>query len=257
VDWNTALEELSVGDNGQATLNVSGGNGIEVSSPCVVVFTQPVPQVLGSSKYPVRGNFLEKVDEATSEHLKKVEYSSRFAAAYYFEKTAWPFSWTAQYFGEGDVRYVAHDTGKRGAKEEPWTSVVVHSAVPLGIQLADEQEPFPAAAERMVADLEKKLPEIPWREASATKVHKWKYSQVYKGYGGARPSPDWTWDEKGIDTCTDLAPGCIPLFKTDQCLGMLCGDAVAPASKFDGCVFSAYKGAEAIKAFFKEQLSAK
>merc|ERR1712091_477246 len=104
------------------------------------------------------------------------------------------------------------------------------------------------------------MPEVPWREASAKKMHKWKYSQVYKGFAGARPVPDWTWEVAGSNTaCTPesnlTTPGCVPVFRTTKALGLICGDAFAPASKFDGCVFSAHCARESIAAFFRERLS--
>ena len=42
---------------------------------------------------------------------------------------------------QGDVRYVAHDTARRGgATDEPLMAVLVHSGVPLGIKLSDEED---------------------------------------------------------------------------------------------------------------------
>lgn len=39
------------------------------------------------------------------------------------------------------MRYVAHDTARRGgASEEPLMAVLVHSGVPLGMKLNDEEE---------------------------------------------------------------------------------------------------------------------
>ena len=71
-----------------------------------------------------------------------MEYSSRFAVAYFFDKSkvTWPFTWTCQYFDKGDVRYVAHDSAKRHSTHETMISVLVHSGVPLGIELQDEEE---------------------------------------------------------------------------------------------------------------------
>jgi len=41
----------------------------------------------------------------------------------------------------GDVRYVAHDTARRGgASDEPMMAVLVHSGVPLGMKLGDEED---------------------------------------------------------------------------------------------------------------------
>jgi hypothetical protein len=256
VDWGSALEAVSVDESGKMTVS-AGGATVDVATPCVLVLTQPVPQVLGASRFPVGGNFLDSVAESSLQDLKKVEYSSRFAAAYVFENFSWPFSWTVQYFSQGDVRYVSHDSGKRQAQNEPWTSVVVHGAVPMGIELVDEQEPFPSAEDRLLQDLRQKMPEVPWAEARLKKIQKWKYSQVYKGYAASRPSPDWTWDANTADSCLNGFPGCVSLFENDHSLALMCGDAFAPASKFDGCVYSAKRGAEAIKTFFQSQLASK
>ena len=39
------------------------------------------------------------------------------------------------------MRYIAHDTARRGgASEEPLMAVLVHSGVPLGMKLNDEEE---------------------------------------------------------------------------------------------------------------------
>lgn len=257
VSWDAALHELNVLSEGGLSMQLkrgsdgaelpSMGNGEVGAAPQVVVMTQPVPQVLGKSKFPMGGNFLESLSEGAAADLAKVEFSSRFAAAYFFEASAfsWPHSWTAHYFDQGDVRYVAHDTGKRGAsEEEPMVSVLVHSGVPLGIEFKDEASPFPGALDRLQADLAQKLPEVPWDKAASVKVHKWLYSQVYKGLGAKRPAPDWVWDagDNGF-------PGCVELFHTSRALGLLAGDSMAPASNFEGCVFSARRAAEAIKAF--------
>lgn len=250
VDYGTGLEDITIGQDGNVMVTVTGGQNISISPRSVVVLTQPVPQILGNSKFPVKGNFLQANAEVTA-GLKKVEYSSRFATAYAFSNLSWPYDWTVQYFGKGDVRYVGNDSSRRGATDEASTSIVVHSGVPLGIELGDEQDPFPTAAGRLQADLEQKMPEIPWKEASSVKMHKWKYSQVYKGYAGARPSPDWTWPAED-SSCSSNFPGCVTVFQTEQALGLLAGDAFAPASKFDGCVFSAHRTAEAISSFFKK-----
>lgn len=258
--WDAFAQELQVLPDGGLRLKLQrGSDGAELPSisnnsgeegptvPTIVVLTQPVPQVLGNSKFPMSGNFLESLSQEAQADLGKVEFSSRFAAAYFFDaaKFTWPHAWTAHYFDKGDVRYVAHDSGKRGAGgDETMVSVLVHSGVPLGIELKAEEQPFSGAATRLQVDLEEKLPEIPWREAAAVKVHKWAYSQVYKGYGARRPAADWVWDAG-----SNGFPGCLELFRTEQALGLLAGDALAPASNFEGCVYSAHKAAEAVKAF--------
>merc|ERR1712183_95160 len=98
----------------------AGGEVMSLARPGVVVLTQPVPQILGDGAYPVRGNFLQCTEASVLESLRKVEYSSRYAIAYYFHDPAfvWPFSWTCRYFEKGDVRYACHDTAKRGATGE-------------------------------------------------------------------------------------------------------------------------------------------
>jgi len=233
------------GTNGDDLPGITSSNE-EGAAAQIVVLTQPVPQVLGKSKFPMTGNFLSGLGEDTAAALAQVQFSSRFAAAYFFDASvfSWPHPWTARYFDKGDVRYLAHDTGKRGADDESMVSVLVHSGVPLGMEFADEASPFESAAARLQADLTEKMPEVPWEKAHAVKVQKWLYSQVYKGLGAKRPAPDWVWDngDNGF-------PGYVELFKTGRALGLLAGDSMAPASNFEGCVFSAMRTADAIKAY--------
>ncbi|CAE7753219.1 metG [Symbiodinium sp. CCMP2592] len=234
VDWGVAVDDLTLSETGEVSVSVKEGSlPADAAAASVVVLTQPPPQVLGASKFGMRGSFLQHTPETISTSLKKVEYSSRFAVAYFFDKSkvTWPFTWTCQYFDKGDVRYVAHDSAKRHSTHETMISVLVHSGVPLGIELQDEEDPFPTAAARLQRDLEAKLPELPWAGAEGSKVHKWKYSQVYKGFGGARLAPDWAWP---VEEAKEAAPGCVPLFRTDKSLGLLCGDAMAPAGNFEG-----------------------
>ena len=68
------------------------------------------------------------------------------------------------------------------------------------------------------------------------------------GYGGLKPSPSWVWPK------SDEAPppGCAELFRTKGAMALLCGDAMAPASNFEGCVYSAFKAAELLKSHFKD-----
>merc|ERR1740121_206610 len=263
VQWDTALRSLELLPNGGVNMELFGasdgsqrpdvvlGGGGDTSEaapppPSIVVLTQPVPQVLGRSKFPLSGNFVQRLDKDTAQALGQVQYSSRFAAAYYFDASefSWPHDWTAHYFTEGDVRYVAHDTGKRGATEESVISILVHSDRLLGEEFQDEASPFETATKRITSDLAKKMPEVPWERAAEVKVRKWLYSQVYRGVGNLRPSPDWTWDsgDKGF-------PGCMELFRSENVLGLLAGDATAPASNSEGCVFSAHKTAEAVRQF--------
>lgn len=77
----------------------------------VVVLTQPVQQVLGASKFGLRGSFLKDTLPEVMENLKKVEYSARFAVAYFFDKSkvSWPFPWTVKYFDKGGWAVSAYD----------------------------------------------------------------------------------------------------------------------------------------------------
>ena len=143
VDWGVAVDDLTLSEAGEVSVSVKEGTlPAEAAAANVVVLTQPPPQVLGASKFGMRGSFLQYTPEATAAGLKKVEYSSRFAVAYFFDKAkvTWPFSWTCQYFDKGDVRYVAHDSAKRHSTHETMISVLVHSGVPLGIELKDEED---------------------------------------------------------------------------------------------------------------------
>ena len=199
VDWGVAVEDLVLSEKEVAVSIGADSPKMADTRANVVVLTQPVLQVLGASKFGMRGSFLAQTDEKVMSALRQVEYSARFAVAYFFDKSevSWPFSWTCHYFDKGDVRYVAHDTARRGAKDEPFMAVLVHSGVPLGMKLADEEErcgclllsfllfwcvakcfmlirvlriykdPFPTAAARMQSELEQKLPELPWAAAEA------------------------------------------------------------------------------------------
>ena len=143
VDWGVAVDDLILSETGEVSASVKEGSlPADAAAASVVVLTQPPPQVLGASKFGMRGSFLQHTPETISTSLKKVEYSSRFAVAYFFDKTkvTWPFTWTCQYFDKGDVRYVAHDSAKRHSTHETMISVLVHSGVPLGIELQDEEE---------------------------------------------------------------------------------------------------------------------
>lgn len=253
--WGHSVTAISLDGSGRLQLKMGCKGQSEdveetIDGPCVVVLTQPVPQVLGESKHPLRGNFLEHVEPAVLADLQKVQFSSRFAAVYYFDSKAfkWPFDYTARYFDGGDVRYVCHDSGKRCATGEQVVSIVVHSAVPLGMEFLDEEEPFLKAADRLQEDLVAKLPEIPWRQAASVKVHKWRYSQVYKGFGGRRPIPDWVW---GKDSTVDSAPGYVTLARTGLATILVSGDAAAPSSNFEGCAFSAIRTAAAVRSFLE------
>ncbi|CAE8696024.1 unnamed protein product [Polarella glacialis] len=253
-EFGTVLDELSLDAEGQLQLRVSRDKNVaqeSLAGPVIVVLTQPVPQILGqTSEDPLRGNFLDFVDSSLLEDLRKVQYSSRFAAAVFFDaKFKWPYDFTVQYFTGGDVRYVCHDSSKRGATGESMSSIVVHSGVPLGVELLEEEEPFTEAWARMRKDLATKMPEVDWASASATKVVKWRYSQIYKGIVGERPAANWVWGDEEVEKAK---PGVVTLFRKGQVLGLLAGDATAPTSNFESCVYSAHRCAAAVKAFLAE-----
>jgi len=245
VEYGSIVEDLSVDQTGVVRLKLRDAS---VETPTIIVMTQPVHQVLGASEHPIQGNFLQYTEESILTSLKKVSYSSRFAIAYFFDSIAfpWPYTWAAKYFDKGHVRYVACDSAKRGAEGENLLSILVHSGVPLGIEHIDEEKPYGNATSKLLEELREKMPEIPWDKATAVEPLKWRYSQVYKGLGGSRPAPDWVWGPE-VDTAT--FPGTVKLFQTDQALGLLSGDALAPASNFEGCVFSAHQTAAAIRAY--------
>ena len=109
VDWGVAVEDLAVDGSGVA---VSAKDlPEEAASPSVVVLTQPVQQVLEASKFGLRGSFLKDTLPEVMENLKKVEYSARFAVAYFFDKSkvSWPFPWTVKYFDKGGWAVSAYD----------------------------------------------------------------------------------------------------------------------------------------------------
>jgi|Cyp1metagenome_2_1107374.scaffolds.fasta_scaffold63486_2 hypothetical protein len=68
---------------------------------------------------------------------------------------------------QGDVRYVAHDTARRGgATDEPLMAVLVHSGVPLGIKLSDEEDCSAQSLPHILYQLTKLTTAIPWSMAS-------------------------------------------------------------------------------------------
>lgn len=249
VDHGSIAEEFSVDESGEVKLKLQDGSE---EKPAIVVMTQPVQQVLGASEHPIKGNFLQHTDESVMASLKQVSYSSRYAIAYFFDSVSfpWPYTWAAKYFDKGHVRYVAGDTVKRGAQGENFLSIVVHSGVPLGIEHIDDEKPYTAASSKILAELQEKMPEVPWNDAQGVEVLKWRYSQVYKGFGNTRPAPDWVW---GAEVDTAKFPGTVELFQTNKALGLLSGDAFAPASNFEGCVYSASQSAAAIRAYLDKR----
>lgn len=255
-----SIARVDLDDEGRVVLDG------KVQDAEVIIFTQPVPQLLGQSKSPILGNFLGSLPQEVRASLEKVQYSSRFAMAMPLPADtakAWPYKdWDAMYFAKGDVKFVARDDLKRGGVEEgkEAASFLVHSGVPFGIEFETADGPpfAPVITERLMLDLKEKLPEIKayldTLSSEKLHLHKWWYSQVYKGYGGRDPDPNWAWPCEAFAPDADKAPleveawpGFVKLFETEKCLGLLAGDAFAPGGKFEGCVYSAARAAAQVR----------
>eukprot|EP01062_Namystynia_karyoxenos_P035362 TRINITY_DN25918_c0_g1_i1.p1 TRINITY_DN25918_c0_g1~~TRINITY_DN25918_c0_g1_i1.p1 ORF type:complete len:400 (+),score=87.89 TRINITY_DN25918_c0_g1_i1:83-1282(+) len=247
VAYETPLRTLDAGDGGVAANGASGWD--------VVVLTMPPPQLLGEGKFGLGGTFLDRIAPEVRAGLAQVSFSTRFAVALF-----WPpgtdlgppcRGWVAQYFKEGAVRYVAQDAAKRGVAERQGPSLLLHSSAPFALQRpAGESEPWEAAQGELLADLAAKLPGLP--PPAGVRIHRWRYSQVWKGYDGrsqdpvARPlAPEGGRQAPGaVELCSVRGPG-----GREQRV-LAAGDAFATASNFEGAVQSALACADYISAHF-------
>eukprot|EP00038_Savillea_parva_P006386 m.163413 g.163413 ORF g.163413 m.163413 type:complete len:385 (+) comp12303_c0_seq1:140-1294(+) len=198
-----------------------------------VVVTAPVPQVLGWDGVP---DILAERGDDLGKRLAAVEYSSRWALAITLALDAWSdvakLGWGAWYVPKDDsasVCYMAIDQLKRrgdaaGVGTEVGPTVVVHANVPwslktgAGTAKADETDDLrPRIEAEMLSEAKRLLPDVVnAHTVEWTKLHKWRYSQVYKGLGsdGAtalHASPllvlagDGCTRTSGIDSCIQAA----------------------------------------------------
>lgn len=266
-----------------------------------VVLTCPVPQILS-----IDGDVKALLEGAeVVEGLKQVTYSSRYSLILYYGPGDWaalkralPDGCIGKYCdrSESDVmRFVAFDSAKRqrvpksdeettsssdgdasstssakaasttsSKKKEPCPSVVVHTSVEFGSMYLDTD---PSLVEPVIREhLKRMFPALP--EPVETKCHRWRYSQVMRGYRGHQPfgfmikgseeskgglsdshggrgavtsgeeNKDNQKDKDGKAAATQEVAGA--LLAVDDPPLILAGDAFT-ASHFDGCVVSGEK----------------
>ncbi|KAL4240187.1 hypothetical protein ACF0H5_000981 [Mactra antiquata] len=176
-----------------------------------VVLTMPVPQIL-----QLQGDIKSLIEtKGIKSNLESVSYSSRFAVGlFYNPDVVLDIPWTAKYITDNScIRFISVDNRKRGKDDKTrGHSLCIHTGAPWGIKNL-EMDKDDAAVE-ILKQLKIILPDLP--EPSEIKGHKWRYSQVHKGYTGS--------------------PGCIVL--NEKPLIILAGDGFT-YSNFDGCLESA------------------
>lgn len=237
-------------DTALRRIDAEEGKGLELNGEAVdfdfVVLTMPVPQMLGAGKFGLTGNFLSHVEDEVRARLEAVQFSMRFALALF-----WPpgtdlgascQGWVAQYFDKGAVRYASQDAAKRG-KDKEGPTMLVHSSVPFALKRPEaEADPWEAAQEELLRDLNEKLPGLP--PPAGVRTHRWKYSQVYVGYGGKRNDPQ----ARPMQEAAHGA-GYVDLLSVTDAGGrkrsiIAAGDAFAVTSNFEGALQSAVACAE-------------
>ena len=187
------------------------------------VLTLPAPQLL-----QLQGDVQDMLQSSgVAAKLQAVQYSARFALALWFapDKAA---AVAAAVPGGGmyvdresglDVRFIAHDTAKRGADvpaAEAGISLVVHSSVSFGKTHVEESKEHGGAI--LLEQVKQLLPGLP--EADEVKHHKWRYSQVMTPY------------------TDESAAGGAAIVLCEDPLLILAGDSFS-TSNMDGCISSA------------------
>lgn len=198
-----------------------------------VVLTPPPPQLLGFN-----GDIRETLAQSeVGRQLAAVKYSSRWALGIAFENTAWcaahELGYGARYFDKSEsesICYVAVDEIKRGCARTISTStsgptLVVHASVPWSLKHgaqcdhAEESRELRAHVQAtLLAEAARLLPSfVGAHTAAGVKLHKWRYSQVYRGLAN--------------DTACELV--------SDAPLLLVAGDGLTSASGFDSCARAA------------------
>ncbi|XP_045214188.2 renalase-like isoform X2 [Mercenaria mercenaria] len=191
-----------------------------------VVITMPVAQIL-----QLQGDIASLIDKKdVRSALQSVSYSSRFAVGLFYEPgTKLDIPWAAKYITDNPcIRYVSVDNRKRGKNsDDVGPSICVHTAAPWGLKNI-EMDKDDAAVE-ILKQLKTVLPGLP--DPVEVKGHKWRYSQVHKGY------PD--------------SPGCVVLCEKPAII--LAGDAFTH-SNFDGCLESAISVQQTLTKLIKSKV---
>jgi len=194
-----------------------------------VVLTIPVPQML-----QLQGDISELLQQHHTD-LEAVQYSSRWALAVYYPPEAWnalvDVEWSTKYIGDCDVlRYISIEQRKRGQvgannSYECGPTLLLHTGVPYGIKTMEEDRS--QVESLMLQKLENQLQGFSSFQPLRTKMIKWRYSQVYKGFSGS--------------------PGAV-LLETPSAAHpiILSGDAFS-SSGFDSCIAAAQRSCNFIR----------
>ncbi|XP_056153513.1 renalase isoform X2 [Lampris incognitus] len=184
-----------------------------------VVLTMPVPQIL-----QLQGDLGKLLSASQKELLETVSYSSRYALGLFYPPAAHiDVPWAVNYVANNAcIRYIAIDDRKR-SRESPdcGPSMVVHTSVPFGLQHLEQDKE--AVQPLILEELNKLLPGLP--QPRSVKCHKWRYSQVLASV------PD--------------CPGQMTLHAKPP---LVCGGDGFIHSNFDGCVESALRVFDVLKA---------
>lgn len=201
-----------------------------------VVLTPPMQQILS-----IGGEVIPTIEACGADllsELQAISYSSRWALGLRFSVDAWDlvstFDWDARYVTKDEnpaICYVAVDQLKRGLKisdlkqsgEGP--TLLVHAGVPWSLKnhasTPKDEEPVGMRDKiqaNLMSECKALLPDLmASHETTEIKLHKWKFSQVYKGSKTrngvvvVQPKPlllltgDGLTDASGFDKCMQAA----------------------------------------------------
>lgn len=131
-----------------------------------VVLTIPVPEILKLS-----GNFLDFVDPAILENLKKVQFSSRYAMALIYDRKV-PEQWGAHYTpDDGLIKYLGIQEIKANIPSFQ-SSVVIHSSTDVDEKFTQNED----IKSILINHVNQLFPS--WGQPADVIFHKWDYSQV-------------------------------------------------------------------------------
>ena len=165
------------------------------------------------------------LDNALTESLSKVQYSSRYALALFYDKYEDRVQ-LSQKINDTGAHYISDDPifcyaaidGLKKELKSP-TSVVFHTKVPWGIKRLET--PIPEVEKMLVAHYKKLYPN--WPQPNSVKCQRWRYYQVSTPF-----------------------PGCPHAVTLNEAPLLLAGgDAfVEEFATVDGCIASAIKMSE-------------
>ncbi|XP_049810487.1 renalase-like [Schistocerca nitens] len=233
---NSLVKEFLTADEVQfnrlVTSITQNGNKLDVETKDgykdtfdVVVLTMPVPQILQLS------GCVESVlsdDKEKREALSAVKYSSRYAVAYFYDKTLeFDVPWSAKYVVDDELlRYVAIDNKKRNSSAT--SAIVFHTTVKFG------EENIERDVADVQRDIEKHINTLfpTWPKPVSVKCQKWRYSQATAVYEGS--------------------PGCITLIQEPL---LIAGGDGFTKSTFDGCITSAKAIVNVVEKYITKELA--